>query len=121
MPPLGFYVDSRPQVNTFVGDLSFSTVMNLRIGHISFGSRHIESTLKEVYGSKFDRKAGVFCTACVQAKVHQSRSGLPGVRKVTRPLERVHFDISPGIPTMGIGRNVGFMLIVDECTDTVFI
>jgi hypothetical protein len=124
IPPLGFYMDSRhhrPQVNTFVRDLSFSTVIHRRIGHISFGSRHIESTLKETYGSKFDRKATEFCTACVQAKIHQSRSGLPCVRKATRPLERVHFDISPSIPTMGIGRNVGFMFIVDECTEKVFI
>jgi hypothetical protein len=72
MSPLGFYMDSlhhRPQVNTFVGDLNFSTVIHRRIGHISFGSRHIESTLKEVYGSKFDRKGTEFCTTCVQAKM----------------------------------------------------
>jgi hypothetical protein len=113
MSPLGFYMDSRrhrPQVNTFVGDLNFSTVMHRRKGHISFGSRHIESALKEVYGSKFDRKATEFCTTCVEGKMHLSR-----------PFERVHFDISPAIPTMGIGCNVGFILIVDECTDKVFI
>ena len=122
--PLGFYADSRrgrPQPNTFTGQLTLATLLHRRCGHMSLGNRHIASAMKEAFGPKFDRAEAEFCEHCVLAKAHRSRSGLPSVRKALRPLERVHFDISPAIPTMGIGGNKGYLLIVDEFTDKVFI
>jgi hypothetical protein len=66
--------------------------------------------VKEAFGSKFDRSAAEFCLDCVLAKMHRSR-----------PLERVHFDVSPSNPTTGIGGNTGYLLIVDEFTGHPFV
>ena len=122
--PLGYYVDSRrrrPQQNTFKGNLSLATLLHRRCGHLSWGNRHLASAMKAEYGTKFVPGAALFCSDCVMAKMHQFHSGLPSVRKATCPLQRAHFDIVFGIPTMGIGNNKGFLLIVDEFTDMVFI
>jgi transposase InsO family protein len=122
--PLGYYVDSRrrrPQKNTYRGKLSLATLLHRRCGHLSWGNQHLSAAMKAEYGAKFDPSSAIFCSDCVMAKMHQFHSGLPSVRKATRPLGRVHFDIVFGIPTMGIGNNKGFLLIVDEFTDKVFI
>jgi transposase InsO family protein len=122
--PLGYYVDvrrRRPQPNTVTGNLSLATLLHRRCGHVSWGNRHLSAAMKEEYGAKFDSADCEFCEHCVMAKMHQFRSGLPSVRKATRPLERVHFDVVFGIPTLGLGANKGFLLLVDEFTDKVFI
>jgi hypothetical protein len=122
--PLGFFADSRrgrPMPNTHTGKLSLATLLHRRCGHSSFGNKHFTTAVKEAFGPEFDRSAAEFCSDCVLAKMHRSRSGLSARRKATRPLERVHFDVSPSIPTTGIGGNTGYLLIVDEFTGHPFV
>ena len=107
--------------NTFTGTLSFADLMHSRCGHVSWGNRHLAKAMSEAYGSTFDIDDRTFCGTCPLAKMHQIINHNKARRKATRPLERVHFDISPAIPTMGAGGAVGYLLLVDEFTDEVFV
>ena len=60
------------------------------------------------------------CESCVLAKMKAHHSRRPARRRATRPLQRVHFDLAfAGIP--GFAGQVGFLLMVDEYTEKVFV
>jgi hypothetical protein len=50
------------------------------------------------------------------AKAHVHKSSEPAVRKATRPLARVHFDVSPSVPVKGVNGETGSVLCMDEYT-----
>ena len=101
--------------------LTFQELVHRRLSHVSLGSRHLARALEEaVPGVRFSPDHMAFCEACVLAKLKAHRSRRPARRRATRPLQRVHFDLAfAGIP--GFAGQVGFLIMVDEYTEKVFV
>ena len=100
---------------------SFASLMHRRCGHVSWGSQHLAKAMRSAFGGKFDTSKLEFCEPCTLAKMRTTMSKAEPTRKATRPLARVHFDLSPSVPVVGIGDHVGFMIIVDEYSGMFFV
>ena len=107
--------------NTHVGGLGAAELLHQRLGHVSWSNKFLSSEISKVFGADVAGATKALCTSCVESKLRQVYSRLPPRRPATRPLERVHFDISPKIPVPGARGEVGFMLLVDEFTSKYFI
>ena len=107
--------------NSYTGDFSFKDLLHARCGHVSLGNAALHKELTAAFGKSYTASGSSFCEACVRSKMHRMKSRAPALRRATRPLERVHFDISPGIPVTGVGGFTGYVLLVDEFTDMVFV
>lgn len=108
--------------NTHVGDMSLGDLLHKRLGHLSWGSGKLAKRLRAEFGSRCGKDHTLAaCEACMRAKAKQCISRASPTRPATRPLERVHFDLSPGLPVRGRGGVVGFLLVVDEFTDMWFV
>jgi hypothetical protein len=107
--------------NTYVGGLGASELLHQRLGHVSWSNKFLSAEIATAFGADVAKATKALCTACLEAKLKQTYSRLPPRRPATRPLERVHFDISPKIPVPGARGEVGFMLLVDEFTSRYFI
>lgn len=113
-------VGGRHVGNTYVGDLGLGALLHRRLGHILWGSGKLGQRLRSEFGPKAGSCAMASCSHCARAKMRRMVSRSPPTRPATRPLERIHFDLSPAIPCTGTGGAKGFMLIVDEFTRMVF-
>ena len=111
--------------NTYVGDVSHADLLHERCGHVSWGNGRWAERLKEEYGPMGEGHTNAKCEACMKSKMHRVVSRLPPTRPARRPLERVHFDLSPGIPELGVHNGVGgykgFLMMVDEFTEEWFV
>ena len=108
--------------NTHVGDMSLSELLHKRLGHASWGNTTMAAQLRSVFGAKVGTGLScAACEACMRAKMKEKISRAPPSRPATRPLERVHFDLSPAILTTSKGGHKGFALMLDEFTDQWFV
>ena len=112
--------------NTYAGDISEADLLHERCGHVSWGNGKWAERLRKVYGRDIGNGHSIAkCEACMRSKMHRVISRLAPNRRARRPLERVHFDLSPGIPELGIHGGVddykGFLMIVDEFTEEWFV
>ena len=57
----------------------------------------------------------------MRSKMKRIISREPPSRPARRPLDRVHFDLSPKLPVEGSGGYKGFLMIVDEFTGMKFV
>ena len=104
-PPLGFLASNTPPFrwvcNSNPKSIKLSTLIHRRIGHASFLTPHIRKALIAIYGKAIVEHLE-FCDACARAKAHKIVNRKPPRRPASRPLERVHFDVSPMIPVKGM-------------------
>ena len=108
--------------NSHVGSIPLDELLHRRLGHVSWQSSRLAGRLRAVFGAKLGRDhKSASCEACVLAKMKQSFSRSPPTRPATRPLERVHIDFVPSIPTFGPHGVTGFLLIVAEYTGMYFV
>ena len=121
--PIGFVCTTTANYksNTYVGKMGVTELVHRRCGHVSWGNQKWAGRLRKVFG----KEAGAghvkaACEACMKAKMRRSISKDKPTRPATRPLERVHFDLSGKIPVTGVGGETGFLMIVDEFTEQFF-
>ena len=108
--------------NSHVGSIPLDELLHRRLGHVSWQSSRLAGRLRAVFGPKLGLEhRSSSCEACVLAKMKQTFSRAPPTRPATRPLERVHIDFVPAVPTLGPGGVTGFLLIVDEFTGMYFV
>ncbi len=108
--------------NTYTGDMDITELLHRRLGHVSWGNAKWASRLRKEYGATAGKGHKIAaCEACMRAKMRRLISKSSPTRPATRPLKRVHFDLSPSIPTRGVGGYTGFLLLVDEYTGRKFV
>ena len=107
--------------NLLSNNASLATLLHKRCGHISLKNGAVETSLRAIFGSKFCPGDMPVCDACVMSKMTRFASKAARTRKATRPLERVHFDLSPSIPVKGLGGQIGYLALVDEYTSMYFV
>ena len=107
---------------TNIGRIPLGDLVHRRLGHASWGNKHLASRLRSAFGdtSLGSGHSTASCDACCKTKAKQVFSRAAPTRPIRRPLERVHADFVPSLPTLGVGGFVGFLLIVDEFTDHIF-
>lgn len=106
--------------NTYFGDISLEDLIHRRCGHVSWGNRHWAGRLRAVFGSQAGKgHVLAACESCMKAKMTAIVSRKTPTRPATRPLGRIHFDLSGRIPVEGVGGEVAFLLIVDEFTGMI--
>ena len=107
--------------NTHTGDLDLAVLLHHRLGHYSWQNKHLADRLRATFGKRLGvNHKQASCDSCVRSKLDQSFSRTPSTRPATRPLERVHLDFVPQIPTKGRNGATGFVLLVDEFTGMYF-
>jgi hypothetical protein len=108
---------ARAVSNTHRGAMSVQETIHNRL-HVSDGSAHLRRALENAFpGHKFGPQTRPLCKdGCVMAKAHVHKSREQAVRKATRPLARVHFDVSPAVPVKGVNGETGTVLYTDEYT-----
>ena len=104
--------------NYFSGSLGLCDLLHRRLGHVSLASSAVRKDLEEAFGKSAIAEGMALCDSCVRSKMHAFRSRTPALRRATRPLEFVHFDLSPAIPVQGVGGYTGYIMVCDEFTDT---
>ena len=103
--------------NSHTGDLSLGQLYHGRLGHFSSSNKRLARRISDAFG----KQAGQGCTmagcdACARAKMCPVFNRDPPTRPATRPLERVHLDLSPALPVKSTSGAVGYVVIVDEFT-----
>ena len=108
--------------NTHVGDLSLGQLYHGRLGHFSSANKRLARRVADAFGAKAAAGCSMAaCEACARAKMGPMRSRARPTRPATRPLERVHLDLSPALPTKSTSGATGFLVIVDEGTGYYFV
>ena len=103
--------------NTYVGATSLGDILHQRCGHISWATEPHARRMRSVFGKDVGKGCGTAaCDACARAKIKRKYSRSSPSRPATRPLQRVHFDMSPKVPEVGAGGATGFLVVVDEFT-----
>ena len=122
-PPQSAFVsvEGVPVGRTHVGHIPLDDLLHRRLGHHSWGNKHLAGRLRAEFGSSLGKGHSIAsCDACCKTKLSQVFSRLPPRRPATRPLERVHFDFVPHLPVLGVGGYVGFIVVLDEFTENYF-
>ena len=108
--------------NTYTGGMDATELLHRRLGHVSWGNAKLARRLRKEYGATVGKGHNMrACEACMRAKMMRQISKNQPTRRATRALERIHFDLSPSIPTRGVGDYAGFLLLVDEYTGRKFV
>ena len=108
--------------NTHTGSMRLSELLHHRLGHQLWGKGPLARRLGDAFGKSAAEPCGMAsCESCARAKMRRSISRAPPSRPATRPLERIHFDLSPSIPVSGGDGHCGFCLLVDEYTRHVWV
>ena len=77
--------------------------------------------MRQVFGGQVGRGHNICaCESCVLSKMHRIVGKGPATTKALRPLHRVHFDFGFS-PVRGVFGFVGFLLMVDEFTEEIFV
>ena len=121
--PMGFVSTTSKHFksNTYVGDLGMTELIHRRCGHVSWGNQRWAKRLQDLFGKGVgEGHVQAACEACMKAKMRRRIDKDKPTRPATRPLERVHFDLSGKIPVAGRNGETGFLMIVDEFTDMFF-
>ena len=114
-------VGGRRATNTYTGGMDKAELLHRRLGHVSWGNAKWARRLRCIHGHKLGRgHVKAACEYCMRAKMTRVVSRQCPTRPATRPLERVHFDLSPSVPTVGTEGETGFCLLVDEYTGRKF-
>ena len=116
-------VGGRRATNTYTGGMDKAELLHRRLGHVSWGNAKWPGArrLRCIHGHKVGRgHVKAACEYCMRAKMTRVVSRQCPTRPATRPLERVHFDLSPSVPTVGTEGETGFCLLVDEYTGRKF-
>ena len=107
---------------TFTGSSNLADFVHARFGHISHSNKNLKKYFLEIFGQDYSAalKKAKHCDSCVYAKA--TRMPFPKAKRsvVTRPLERVHWDLIGKIPVTGQGGFEYVMTWVDEFTGMYF-
>ena len=108
--------------HTHAGGANDEEHLHRRCGHVSWGNKRWARRLRRKYGKELGRHHTMSaCEACMLSKMTRIVSRGKPTRPATRPLQRVHFDLSPSVAVKGMGGWTGFCLLVDEYTGKLFV
>ena len=100
--------------NTYTGGMQLADLLHKRCAHILLKHGNTSKAMKEAFGKAFKPEESCFCSSCVKYKMTQRMCHESARRHATRPLQYVHFDVSPNVPVDGPAGQTGFALFVDE-------